>query len=447
MNQLKSITLLAAVADAQNTPVFESFLGKGTRIANQNLWAGGHSLSFDVFVPNLPNSCFQVIGCSHVSATEKSSYSSTQQWSKKVSTDLGLDASGMYGVASATVTASYGSTSSYEQGSTRSSFYSTSYNRQACYQMRPKCLFNKSYILPEVFEVAAKLPTDKSDPESMEQWNQQFLQRFGSHVTMASEHGAQVRSLTSIDTQTQTTNDCLKLKACADVGYLTNKAKVCPSSNTCSLHTNVDNAVSHSCVIAGGDSKQAAVDVLCSGNDTAAWEAFMSSGDMTSGSSAYSYKYKSIAQLLSTYGYAPQAAALENAVKKQGCVQPQCTYQQTGNGVWDAVCTLQCKNGGTADPTTCTCNCLGNANQGFRGTFCEKEYGICQPGRGSATIGPHCGDTAMCGSSTCSAASACCKAPLVNHGVCCAFGSACGTTPFTPHCVAAEESADSPLVV
>lgn len=433
--------LLHPVAEAQNTPVFSSFLGKGYNIANKDMWTMGQSMAFDVFQLNLPDSCFQILDCSHVSTSETGSYSSTEEWSRQVSTDLGIDGKGMYEMVTASVSASYGSTTSYEHGSSRQSFYAKSYNRQACYQMRPSCIFNTSYVTPELFEVASKLPVGVSDPASLDQWEQQFLQRFGSHVTIYSEHGAQVRSLTSIDTQTLTSKDCLELKACATLGYLTNTAKVCPSKNTCTLHDNVDKAVTHSCVVAGGDSKSAATAAICSGNSSA-WEAFMGSGDIKSGSSAYSYKYKSIAELLNTNGYAQQAAALELAVRRQGCVQPQYTYMQTATGAYDCVCTLTCQHGGTVDPTTCTCNCPGTSLQGYRGTFCAEEYGMCQHGAGSATIGPHCDTSPFCGATECSPASTCCKAPVLNNGACCPYMSKCSITPFTASC-AAVELADS----
>merc|ERR1711978_613714 len=50
---------------------------------------------------------------------------------------------------------------------------------------------------------------------------------------------------------------------------------------------------------------------------------------------------------------------------------------------WDGSgcqCVRRCANGGTLDPSTCSCRSKGNAKHGRTGPDCRESYGSCQPG-------------------------------------------------------------------
>eukprot|EP00927_Polykrikos_kofoidii_P020397 TRINITY_DN19662_c0_g1_i1.p1 TRINITY_DN19662_c0_g1~~TRINITY_DN19662_c0_g1_i1.p1 ORF type:complete len:475 (+),score=75.25 TRINITY_DN19662_c0_g1_i1:216-1427(+) len=403
----------------------------------------------------MPESCFFKVDCPHVSETVHNDYKSTQEWASHVKQSFGLEGSATIEEIGVTLSASYGSSSDVTRGSDKSSFYVETYNRQACYSMSSDCISNPTYLDPSVMQVASGLSTNATDDHAMEPWVQSFIKRFGSHISVASEHGAKIRSLTSVALQTQTSSDCLKQSACAGLSYLVDSAKLCEDGSKCEMHKGAESTLHTSCVIVGGDAQSVAVDSICSKDAKQEdVEKFLKSGDMTAGSSVIRYTLKPIADVIRFMGNPAAASALEKAVEYHACSAPRYSWTSDGNGQFGCQCVLSCENGAALDADSCTCKCRGDAAHGWDGQTCHDTYGTCQPGRGSGNPGSvgQCSIDNTCSSWTdhnyCQATDMCCLTDF--GGTCCPFGSSCSCGVGSCRCVPGlktNETAQEPVYV
>jgi len=433
------LTLFAFSALPRQLVAMHNVLGKGFNLASENMWDFGGVYAFKVFNDRVPDSCFSEEDCPHVSETVHNDYLSTNAWASQVKEEVGLEGSGMIEAVGVTLSASYGSSSDTTRGADKRSFYVETFNRQICYSMSSECISNLTYLDPSVMQVASGLSTNTTDDDAMKNWVQSFIRRFGSHITVASEHGAKIRSLTSVALQTETSSNCLKQSACAGLSYLVDSANLCENCNKCKMHEGAESTLHTSCVIVGGDVNSFAADSICSKDakqeDVAK---FLKSGDMTAGSSVIRYTLKPIADIMRFIGNPAAAHALEKAVEYHACKVPRFSWTSDGNGQFGCKCVLSCENGATLDTDSCTCACRGDAAHGWRGQTCHDTYGTCQPGRGSGNPGSvgQCSKDNTCSSWTdhnyCQATDMCCLTDF--GGSCCPFGSDCNCDSFSCSC-------------
>jgi len=185
----------------------------------------------------------------------------------------------------------------------------------------------------------------------------------------------------------------------------------------------------HSCVVSGGDTA-AASSSLCARNTTVAeMNKFLSSGDMTSPSSAFGFTFKEISEVLNQMGMTKEAGMLEKAVEFHGCQSPGLVWSINESGDYGCACNLKCENGGKLDAKSCSCNCRGDEFHGWHGATCGEAYGQCQMGLDSGNEGAarKCAVDGTCKSNfwgaVCGNTEVCCLTDF--HGACCPFGSQC----------------------
>merc|ERR1719282_2134595 len=141
---------------------------------------------------------------------------------------------------------------------------------------------------------------NSTDDPSMSTWEKKFIGRFGTHVSVASQHGAQIESLTSLDSSCQASSTCLKQQACLKFEFLSYAdVDLCGNSSACEMRKGCDSMFESSCVVKGG-TRGTDSNSLCTANTSKAEiSSFLSSGDMTDPSSAFGFTLKSISEVIS----------------------------------------------------------------------------------------------------------------------------------------------------
>jgi len=229
---------------------------------------------------------------------------------------------------------------------------------------------------------------------------------------------------------------CLKFGWMSAVG-----ADVCSKTSTCDNSSRSSESEKFTCVALGGDPSLQS-QICQAGVSQETVDSWLQGGDLQSGSSAYRFSFMPISEFLTNVdfeAYYEAAQTLAKAVEYSNCRVGETPPVQ----VWDGSgckCVRKCENGGTLDPSTCTCKCRGNAKHGWEGPHCKESYGSCQPGPGTGNPGAasKCPTHGRCSSwfetKACSATDVCCA---TNFGTtCCPFGSSCRCGANECSCVA-----------
>merc|ERR1712190_18810 len=244
---------------------------------------------------------------------------------------------------------------------------------------------------------------DSNDEPTMKAWEMQFIGRFGTHVSVASQHGAQIESLTSLDSSCRASSTCLRRQACMGFEFLSYAdVDLCGNSSACEMHEGCDTMFESNCVVKGGDRSDVS-NSLCTENASKSdMSAFLASGNMTDPSSAFGVTFKSISEVLSQMNMSKEASVLEKAVEYHGCEAPTHAWVANVTGHYGCSCTLKCSNGGELDEKSCTCKCRGDQWHGWHGATCTDTYGQCQMGldSGNARNARKCAVSGKCESST-----------------------------------------------
>jgi len=295
--------------------------------------------------------------------------------------------------------------------------------------------------------VLQDMPLNAYDSASLTTWEDKFIGRFGTHVSVAAQHGALIQSLASIDTSCHLTSDCLQQQVCLDFSYQSYAdAHMCENSSECPMNKGCSSLYESTCVVSGGD-PAAAANNLCSNTTTAAdMNHFLASGDMTSPSSVFGWTFKSISEVMDHMGMAHESQTLEKAVEFHGCKPPSYTWGKDSQGGYSCSCTLKCNNGGVLDKESCLCKCPGDEYHGWNGPTCDETYGACQMGlnSGNPASARKCAIDGTCKSNywgaTCKDTDVCCLTDF--HGTCCPFGSKCKCSTGDCSCL---DQLDNPL--
>jgi len=397
---------------------------------------GGESL----FTGDMPGSCFKEADCRHAHGFRTHTFDSVERWSSFYSSSFGIGLSGGYGGFSASVDASMGSTAGSSGTVSKRISYAVQSSQRKCYRLvrDDLCAYNMSHLQPELITRLASLP--KGTPytaDKMEAWKAGFVQRFGTHLTLESSHGALVQSLVSVDSRSEQSNDCMTSGMCGKFGWVgagnvTGNVglSLCSNTSSCDNSSRSSDSEKSTCVAIGGDPQlQNKMCLPSVARETV--EAWLEGGDLGAGSSAYRYSFMPISDFLTNVdfdAFYETALTLEKAVEYSNCRIGQNPPVQA----WDDTgcrCVRQCDNGGELDPATCTCKCRGNAKQGWTGPTCSEMYGSCQAGVGTGNPGAarKCPVGGKCASwydsHKCQQTEVCCA---TNFGTkCCPFGSSC----------------------
>jgi len=413
-------------------------------VARGDFWHMQHLGGESLFDRHMPASCFREVGCRHAHSFKSQHFNSVEKWSNYYGSSFGLGLSGGYNGFSGSIDASTGSTASSAGDLSKRISYAVTMSQRACYTLiRDKhCAYNKSNLQPAFLQRLAALPKgDDLTPQNLEVWKASFVQRFGTHLVTSSSHGALVQSLVSVESRSEKGSSCMESGLCSKFGWMsTVGADSCSKTNTCNNSSRSSESEKFTCVALGGDpslqSKICQADV--SRQTVDAW---LEGGDLTAGSSAYRLSFMPISEFLTNVDfdeYYEVAQALGKATAYSNCRIGENPPVQ----LWDGFacrCVRACANGGSLDPSTCTCKCRGNAQHGWQGPDCKESYGSCQagPGTGNQGAAAKCPAHGRCSSwyetKVCKATDVCCA---TNFGTtCCPFGSSCRCGAHQCSCV------------
>lgn len=447
-----------------SAPQAAGWLGWGRWVAKEDFWHMQGLHGENLFTRHMPDSCFKVGNCRHHSFSKSEHFESVETWSSYYSSSFGQSMGAGFGGLSASIDASMGLTQSSSGRVSKRLAYAMKTAQRKCYRLirDMHCAYNKSNLQPALFERIAALPKDGNfSVGNMEAWKASFIQRFGTHITTSSSHGALVQSLSSVDTYSEVSNVCLDTSLSEKFGWTAVDANVNVSSkrSQCSNTSKASSLVRSTCVAVGGDPRLQPK--ICLANVTEhTFDSWLHGGDLNAASSLHHFTFLPMGDFLKNVDFAYHAAAqmLEKAVEYSNCrvkenppVQSwdgsrcQCVRQCPAGYRLDpssctCKCARQCANGGQLDLHTCTCRCRGNTRHGFKGPDCTKSYGSCQAGRGTRNWGAaeRCSKQGKCSSwfrsNQCKATDVCCATKFGTR--CCPFGYSCRCSYRTCGCVA-----------
>lgn len=419
-------------------------LGKGFNVVTDNLWEMSGVYPLDVLADDVPESCYETADCSHTAVSVNDFFETTREWTDKVKLDFGISASANFGEVGLSVSASLGYSSDLSRGCDRKSLYVETYNRQVCYRMKSECYTNATYLHPSVLQVASGLPSGATDKDTMATWVELFIQRFGTHIVIESENGAKVHSLTSADSSTEVSSECLTLSACLSASYTKVSGNLCANTSQCQMKKGTDTTLKTTCVLVGGDVDASSSSLCAATGSDDALNKFLASGDMNSSSSVIRYTFGRISDIFLYNGQTAIGNTLAKALEYQSCIAPRYSWTAGSDGSFYCKCALSCNNGGTLDEDTCTCKCRGDGDHGWQGATCDDTYGTCQEGQGSGNPGSafKCAFDNQCSSwtshNTCKPTDVCCLTDF--NGKCCPFGNSCHCGTSNCDCVAPPSS-------
>merc|ERR1719330_1233821 len=114
-------------------------------------------------------------------------------------------------------------------------------SQRKCYRLMldANCAYNRSNLKISFLQQLERLPKDgEYSTQTMEAWKGGIVNRFGTHVAMASSHGALVQTLASMDARSEESSDCLDSSLCLNFGWLaTANASFCSGTSRCDNST------------------------------------------------------------------------------------------------------------------------------------------------------------------------------------------------------------------
>jgi len=314
------------------------------------------------------------------------------------------------------------------------------YKRGACYQLRGECAYDAKYLNPEALTLLQGLPVGRDDADAMQEWEENFIRRYGTHASLGSEHGAQVRATASSSSKSRSMEWYLKNAVAAEVSVDWGAAGGSMGFNM-SEEEDVSRRteeVSYStrCATVGGDpaALSPCINQRSTQSNAQAVEAklqdFWTPSDLSTGQSAFSLYLKEVTDILGNMGHHNHSRAMRKAVEYHMCQAPHFSWAALDDGAEHAcTCSLECKNGGTLDVSKCECSCPSDNYHGWTGADCSESWGSCQMGANSGNKDParRCPVDNTCASPLWSAACHSTEVCCLTHfaGKCCPFGYSC----------------------
>lgn len=384
-----AVDLASVEPGSKQAPQAAKWLGRGHDVVNVDYW---HSspIGKNLFKEEaIPGSCFvKLENCKKAQSNTKY-FDSVSQWAKEYTTSLDLGASLPFSAMATSIQGSLGigiSGSASVQAS-RHIAYTYNVDPRSCFKLQEgeRCAYNTAYLQSDFIERLHLLNNSMGGPytkENMERWDEQFLDRFGTHVSMTSHHGAQVQALVSADSKSAATSSCMNLKLCLSFNWLNvTGADICPKHSSCDSVEQQTHDFTRSCSALGGD--PVLRQEICSGKPSyETFKRWLQGADHQSSSSVIGYEFEPLNKFVSklNFAYFQHAKTIEKAIEFRNCrLEDAERWEAGGNaGEFGCKCKLECRNGGVLDLDTCTCKCPGNAKHGWRGLECSEHYDNCQ---------------------------------------------------------------------
>jgi hypothetical protein len=452
--------LLQTSARAPGTPGYDvvdnSFLGKGYDFLETDLWTFENVYPSEFYRLDIPDTCFRVRMCPHVETVETNFFDSVEEFSRSFFSSFGIELSGKFMGIEGSLSASIEKSMSQSGSDAKSILSVRMYKRGACYQMRGECAFNKEYLSDHVKEALQGLPTGRDDAEAMQQWEEHFVRRFGTHISLGSEHGAQIRATATSNSNERGMESYLRTALNAEISLEWGQhvgGSFGVSSNNSEEDSRSTKSVSYStrCSTIGGDpeaespcisqhgERESSTDRTNTMHSESRLRAFFNQQDLTTGQSVFSMYLKEMADVFNHMGYSDYSHAMRKATEFHTCKTPQFKWAASEEGEHQCRCDLECKNGGVLDHASCTCNCPRDTFHGYRGADCSEEFGTCQAGAnsGNKEAARMCAVNNVCASAVwkgyCHNTEVCCLTHF--KGTCCPFGHTCGCDVDSCECI------------
>jgi hypothetical protein len=429
--------------------VDRSFLGKGYDIMETDLWTFENVYPTELYVLDMPQTCFRERMCPRAETVETNFHDSVEEFSRSFFSSFGLDFSGRFLGIKGALSVSMQKSMSQSGSKAQSILEMRMYKRGGCYQLRGECAYDAQYLNPEALSLMQGLPLGSDDASAMQLWEDRFIRRFGTHASLGSEHGAQVRATASSSSSAEGMEWYLKNVVSGEIAVEWGQAGIGLGFNSSEeedvARRTEEASYSTRCSTIGGD--PAALSPCISQRTTqseaemveARLRDFWTPQDLTTGHSVFSLYLQEVTKILSQMGYYDYSHAVKKAVEYHMCKTPTFKWAPEGS---EHVCTcnLECKNGGTLDVDSCACQCPGDNYHGWTGADCSEPWGMCQMGANSAyeDQARKCPVDNTCAtplwSAVCHSTEVCCLTPIA--GTCCPFGYSCDCDADSCECVA-----------
>jgi hypothetical protein len=180
-----------------------SHLGRGYDIMETDLWTFENVYPTEFYRSDTPETCFRVRMCPRLETVETSFFESLEAFSRSFFSSFGVELSGKYMGIKASLSASVQRSMAQEGSGAKAILEMRMYKRAHCYQMRGQCAYKAEYLSDPVKVALGRLPKGSDDAVSMRTWSDLFIQRFGTHVSLGSEHGVQMRATATSTSNTQ----------------------------------------------------------------------------------------------------------------------------------------------------------------------------------------------------------------------------------------------------
>jgi hypothetical protein len=431
--------------------VDRSFLGKGYNTMETDLWTFENVYPTEFYRLDLNDTCFRRRTCSRTEVVETNFFDSITDFSRSFYSSFGIQLSGKFMGIEGSLSASMQKSMAQHGESTKAILEMRIYKRGGCYQMRGECAFDPGSLNPKVLDIIESLPVDSDNATVMALWDERFIQRFGTHVSLGSEHGAQVRAIATSDSNQEGMERFLKSALQADISldwgeHVGGELSISSQNEEVDERSLAETSYSVRCSAIGGDpaAPSPCIKVEQSKTQTEAHvvedslRGFFQPEDLDDGRSVFSMYLKEMADIFNHMGYSKYFHTLTKANEYHRCRWPF-HWAKTGEEEHGCKCHLTCQNGGEVDEESCTCKCPADEFHGWTGADCSQPFGMCQVGPNSGNQGAarNCAVDNTCASplwkAACHSTEVCCLTHF--DGACCPFGHSCDCNVNSCRCV------------
>jgi hypothetical protein len=418
-----------------------SFLGKGYNTMDTDLWTFENVYPTEFYRLDVSEDCFRQRMCSHAEIVETNFFDSVAEFTRSFYSSFGIELSGKFMGIEGSLSASIEKSMAQHGQRTKAILEIRMYKRSGCYQMRGQCAYDPGSLNPKVLEVLSSLPVDSDNASSMAAWEDSFIKRFGTHVSLGSEHGAQVRAVATSSSNQQGMQHFLKNALKAEISlewgeHVGGSFGVESKDEEDNSRSLAETSYSVRCASIGGNASAMSPCIKFdeSGTDTQASTVerrlmdFFTPDDVDDGKSVFSMYLKDMADVFNHMGYSNYSWAMAKAAEYHRCKAPF-KWAPNAEGRSTCQCALECKNGGKLDADSCSCSCPADEFHGWTGADCSRPFGSCQVGANSGNQGAarKCAVDNTCASpvwkAACHSTEVCCLTHF--KGACCPFGHTC----------------------
>lgn len=377
---------------------YRGFLGRGYDIMESDLWTFEDVRPTEFYRLDIPDACFQKWPCPRTEAAEANFFDSIADFSRSFYSSFGIRLEGRLMGIEGSLSASMQKSLAQYGESTRSILDVRISKRASCYHMRGECAFDPGSLNPIVLDVIETLPVDSADAKAMALWDRRFIQRFGTHVSLDSVHGARVKIIATSNSSQEGMEHFLRSAVHAYISsdwgeHIGGKLAISPENEQLDNRSLAQTSYSVRCSAIGGSTAQSpCIKVEQLKTDTEAHgvgdrlEEFFLSESLSDGRSVLSMLLEEMAYVLDRMGYTNHSRTLTKASEYRRCRWPF-HWAKIGEEEHGCKCQLTCQNSGEVDEDSCTCKFPSDEFRGRTGANRSQPFGTCQMGPASCGQG------------------------------------------------------------